>query len=170
MASLPQLNDNRNSPTYPRDVAAAPLIIQRRYIATPDRSQSRRLRLNGAAGCQKASRIIYNEAYCRKAQMQTGRSSPISRSLGSFILQRAPEVLRNTLGIPRGKLTHTQMRNKRDLQPARRALEKYLDCSRAVLVIDFYFLLCLFYAQSAKDALVSKLFYLSGWLQLFAQR
>ena len=72
----------------------------------------------------KGSRIIRNEARCRKAQMPTDRSSPISRPLGSAILQRAREVLRNAPGILRGRLTHAQMRSKWGLQPARRALEK----------------------------------------------
>ena len=40
-------------------------------------------------------------------------------------MQRSRDVLRNTLGIPRGKLTRTQMRKKWSLQPARRALEKH---------------------------------------------
>ena len=57
--------------------------------------------------------------------MPTGQVNLISRSLGKSILQRSRDVLRNTLGVSRGKLTHTQMRKKWDLQPARRVLEKH---------------------------------------------
>ena len=125
MASSPQFADNQSSLRRAQAAAATPPGIQSRLIATPERHESRRVGRNGRVGSQKASRIAYNEAYCRKAQLPSGQVNPISKSLGSSILQRSREVLYNTLGIPRGKLTHTQMRKKWNLQPARRVLEKY---------------------------------------------
>ena len=125
MASSPQFTDNQDSLRRAQAAAVAPPGIQSRSIATPERHESRRVGRNGRVGSQKASRIIHNEAHCRKAQLPSGQVNPISKSLGSSALQRSREVLRKTLGIPRGKLTRTQMRKKWNLQPARRALEKH---------------------------------------------
>ena len=125
MASPPHVTHNQNSLHHNLGAAVAPPDIQNRSIGTPGRTESRRVGLDGRLGSQKASRIIYNEAYCKKARLPADHINPISKSLGSSILQRAREILHNTLRIPRGRLTHTQMRNKWDLQPARRLLEKY---------------------------------------------
>ena len=125
MSSPPHFADNQNSLHRTQGAAVASPDIQDRSIGTPGRSQCRRVGLNGRVGSQKASRIICNEAHCRKARLPADHINPISKHLGSSILQRAREVLRNTLRIPRGTLTRAQMRNKWGLQPARRLLEKH---------------------------------------------
>ena len=124
MASSDQLTDNQNSiPSTQGAVADSP-SIPHRSIETPSRTESRRVGRNGKLGSQKASRTLCNKAHCKKAGLSIERVNRISRSLSTAIFQRAREVLHNTLKIPRGKLTHRQMRERWDLQPARRVLEK----------------------------------------------
>ena len=125
MASLPQITDNQISIPSTQGAVADSSAIQHRSIETPNRSESRRVGQNGRVGSQKASRILHNESYCRKAGLSIDRAKPISRSLGSTIFQRAREVLHNTLKIPRGEKTHREIRESWDLQPARRVLEKH---------------------------------------------
>ena len=120
-----QRAESQRNPSPPQGAPEAPSTIEPRSIRTPERTESRRVGRKGTLGSQKASRFVFNEAYWREARFPGQRNKPISRSLAGSISLRAREVLYNTLKIPRGKLTHTQMRNKWDLQPARRLPEKY---------------------------------------------
>ena len=127
MASFTPLINNKTASPGAQDALAAPPAIEPRSIATPGPKESRRKGRNGKIGSQKASKFAFNAAHWRAAGV-AGQGDkpekPITRAISSRILQRSRELLCRTLKIPKGELSHAEIRNKRDLQPARRRLEK----------------------------------------------
>ena len=128
MASFTPLTNNQTTPPGAQDALAAPPAIEPRSIATPGPKESRRKGRNGKIGSQKASKFAFNAAHWRAAGV-AGQGDkpekPITRAISSRILQRSRELLCRTLKIPKGELSYTEIRNKHDLQPVRRCLEKY---------------------------------------------
>ena len=59
--------------------------------------------------------------------------------------------MRNALGIPREKLTRAQMRKKWNLQPARRALEKYFPALALTLAENQWATACFLQEVARRD-------------------
>ena len=66
------------------------------------------------------------ERYAKKANLR----APITKTATLSILKRAREILRKHLKMPRGELAHAEMTEKRDLQLARRHLERHFPTLR----------------------------------------
>ena len=127
MASFAPLTNNQTTPPRAQDALGAPPAIELRSIATPGPKESRRKGRSGKVGSQKASKFVFNAAYWRATGVVgqgNNPEKPIAGAISSRILQRSRELLRRTLKIPKGELSHTEIRNKHDLQPVPRHLEK----------------------------------------------
>ena len=103
----------------------APCSMESPSIRTPSRAESRRIGTSGSVGCQKTTRVLFNESYRREASLPSETPGPITRSVSTKILERVRELLYHTLKVPRGAFTYTELKKSHDLQPVRRWLEKY---------------------------------------------
>ena len=127
MASFTQPTNNQTTLPPPQGASEASPTIESRTIPTPERKQARRKGQHGKVGSQRTSRYVFNAAYWRAAGV-VGQGdkpeNPITKATTLSILQRAREILHKHLKVPRGELTHTEMKMKHDLQLARRYLER----------------------------------------------
>ena len=98
--------------------------LAQRSVPIPVREEARRVQADGGIGSQRAVRLVFNAAVCKKLGLPPKENFPVTKATSAKIPERVRTILSEHYDVERGEETHMSFKEKRDLSSLRRSVER----------------------------------------------